>query len=106
MAKLEATPVDRGLNVVIDISHYDGPNIDFIKVARAGIIGVLCKATQGQTLIDRYYSLNQKKALDAGLLWGAYHFGDGSDGVHQAVHFLDTVGDTKDTLLALDFEHR
>jgi lysozyme len=105
MAKLEATPIDRGLNVVIDISHYNGPNIDFTKVARVGIIGVLCKATQGQTLVDKYYSLNKKKTLDAGLLWGAYHFGDGSDGVHQAVHFLDTVGDAKDALLALDFEH-
>ena len=39
------------------------------------------------------------------MLWGAYHFGTNSDGVLQATHFLDTVGDTKDTLLTLDFEH-
>jgi lysozyme len=64
---------------------------------------VLCKATQGQAGVDKLYRLNRKKALDAGLLWGAYHFGTDSDGVFHATHFLDTVGDTKDTLLTLDF---
>jgi lysozyme len=105
ITKLEDTPVDRGLNVVIDISHYNGSRINFTKVAEAGIIGVIHKATQGQAGVDNLYGSNKKKALDAGLLWGAYHFGTDSDGVLQAAHFLDTVGDTKDTLLALDFEH-
>src|SRR5207249_4701806 len=27
----------------------------------------------------------------AGLLWGAYHFGNGTDGTRQADHFLDVV---------------
>jgi GH25 family lysozyme M1 (1,4-beta-N-acetylmuramidase) len=105
MAKLEDSVIDRGLNAVIDISHYNGPDIDFKKVAETGIIGVIGKATQGQAGVDKLYSDNKKKALDAGLLWGAYHFGTGSDGVLQAAHFLETVGDTKDTLLVLDFEH-
>lgn len=39
-----------------------------------------------------------------GLLWGAYHFGTGSDGVKQAQNFLATVGDPKGVLLVLDFE--
>jgi GH25 family lysozyme M1 (1,4-beta-N-acetylmuramidase) len=45
-----------------------------------------------------------KKAKDAGLLWGAYHFGTGSDGLKQAQHFLDVVGNDPGTLLVLDFE--
>jgi lysozyme len=104
VTKVEDTPIDRGLNVVIDVSHWQ-TRIDFKKVAEAGIIGVIGKATQGQTGVDRSYSGHKKKALDAGLLWGAYHFGTGSDGVDQAEHLLDTVKDTKDTLLVLDFEH-
>jgi lysozyme len=40
----------------------------------------------------------------AGLLWGAYHFGTDADGVQQAIHFLQTVGDVTSTLIALDFE--
>jgi lysozyme len=38
------------------------------------------------------------------LLFGAYHFATGSDGIRQAENFLETVGDDKDTLLVLDFE--
>lgn len=44
------------------------------------------------------------KALEAGLLWGAYHFGTGADGVEQAQHFLDMVQPDNQTLLALDLE--
>jgi lysozyme len=36
--------------------------------------------------------------------YSGYHFGDGSDGVAQAEHFLSTVNDQSKTLLALDFE--
>jgi lysozyme len=104
IAKLEDTPIDKGLNAVIDISHHNGTRINFSKVATAGILGVIQKATQGLTLGDKTYKDNKRKALDAGLLWGAYHFGTASEGVRQAEHFLDVIGDTKDTLLVLDFE--
>src|SRR5450631_21316 len=36
-----------GFNAVIDISHHNG-TIDFAKVGKAGIRGVIQKATQGQ----------------------------------------------------------
>src|SRR3984893_191450 len=91
------------INVVVDISHWNR-DVDFAKLANAGIIGVIQKATQGQTGVDFTYNTNKPKALAAGLLWGAYHFGDGSDGVAQAEHFLSTVGDPSKTLLVLDFE--
>jgi lysozyme len=37
-------------------------------------------------------------------LWGAYHFATGGDGVAQAEHFLQVVGNFDNTLLVLDFE--
>jgi hypothetical protein len=37
------------LNVVIDISHHDG-NVNLAKAKEDGILGVIQKATQGQTL--------------------------------------------------------
>jgi lysozyme len=92
------------INAVIDISHHNGANLDFKKAKADGILGVIHKATQGQSGSDPMYKTNRTKARAAGLLWGAYHFGTGSDGVKQAVHFLDVVGDPKDTLLVLDFE--
>lgn len=92
------------MNMVIDISHHNGTKLDFAKARAAGIVGVLHKATQGTTNVDPMYATNRKKARDAGLLWGAYHFATGSNGVTQAISFLETVGKTKDTLLVLDFE--
>jgi lysozyme len=50
------------------------------------------------------YEVNQRKARLAGLMWGAYHFATGSDGVKQAVNFLDAVGDPEGLLMALDLE--
>jgi lysozyme len=91
------------LNVVIDISHHNG-NVNLAKAKEDGILGVIQKATQGQSFKDPTYERNRQKAKDAGLLWGAYHFGTGSDGLKQAQHFLDTVGNDPGTLLALDFE--
>jgi lysozyme len=91
------------LNVVIDISHHNG-NVNLNKAKDDGIVAVLQKATQGQSGVDPTYKTNKAKAETAGLLWGAYHFATGSDGLKQAEHFLDVVGDDKRTLLVLDFE--
>lgn len=91
------------LNVVVDISHHNG-NPDFQQAAASGIAGVIHKATQGLTFVDPMYATNRQKALDAGLLWGAYHFGVGGSGAAQADFFLATVNPGADTLLVLDFE--
>jgi lysozyme len=91
------------LNVVVDISHHNG-NPDLQQAAAAGIVGVIHKATQGTGFTDNKYLTNRRKALDAGLLWGAYHFGTGSDGAAQADFFLATVNPGPDTLIVLDYE--
>lgn len=90
-------------NVVIDLSHHNNVS-NFSKLKGAGILGIIYKATQGTVFTDPTYKSSRKKATDAGLLWGAYHFGTGSDGVQQAQHFLDTVQPAADTLVVLDFE--
>ena len=95
------------LNVVIDISHHNG-KVNLKKAADDGILGVIIKATQGQSGTDPTYKTNRGKAKDAGLLHGAYHFGTGSDGLKQADNFLATVAaagdDPAKVLLVLDFE--
>jgi lysozyme len=90
-------------NVVIDVSHHNG-RIDFNAIKTAGILGVIQKATQDQSGTDPTYETNKSAALAAGLLWGGYHFGAGSDGQRQAEHFLEVVGDPTKTILVLDFE--
>lgn len=95
------------INVVVDISHHNG-NVNLKKAADDGVLGVIQKATQGQSGTDPTYKTNRTKAKDAGLLWGAYHFATGSDGLKQADNFLSTVASTGDdpakVLLVLDFE--
>jgi hypothetical protein len=38
------------------------------------------------------------------MLWGAYHFGTGADGVEQADFFMEKVQPDANSLLVLDFE--
>src|SRR5260221_14172356 len=90
-------------NGVIDISHHNGV-VDLKKAKGDGIVAVIHKATQGQAYVDPTYQGNRTKAADAAILWGAYHFGTGGDGVLQADHFIETVQPKADTLLVLDLE--
>jgi len=90
-------------NVVIDLSHHN-QNLDFATIGSSGILGIIHKATQGIGFADPTYLPHKKSALANSLLWGAYHFGTGSDGVQQAERFLDVVQPDAQTLLILDFE--
>src|ERR1700694_3988809 len=97
------TDMNTTLNAVIDISHHNG-NVNLVDAKAAGIVGVINKANQGVSYLDPLYSANRQKAADAGLLWGAYHFATGADGVMEAECFLNTVQPDAQTLLVLDFE--
>lgn len=92
-----------GLNTIVDVSHHNG-DVDFHGLTAAGIVGVIHKATQGLAYIDPTFNAHRASAQAAGLLWGAYHFGTDSDGVEQAIHFLEAVGDPAGCVLVLDFE--
>ena len=89
--------------MVIDLSHHNA-TVDFARVRAAGVIGVVHKATQGTGFVDDKYAERRKPAEDAGLLWGAYHFGTGDDVDRQVSHFLDTVNPVGSAVLVLDFE--
>ena len=92
------------INRVIDLSHHN-QNLDFQQMKNAGnILGIIHKATQGVKYIDPTYGPHKGGAVNAGVFWGAYHFGTDSDGVDQAQHFLDIVRPDDQTLLVLDFE--
>jgi lysozyme len=91
------------INVVVDISHHNG-NVDLVKAKQSGIVGVIHKATQGNSMLDNKYETNRQKAQAAGLLWGAYHFGTKADGAAQADFFLSKANADGQTLLVLDYE--
>ncbi|CAI6363562.1 unnamed protein product [Macrosiphum euphorbiae] len=90
-------------NVVIDLSHWN-VNVDFGLAKSNGTVAVIHKATQGIRNIDSCYRTRRIAAEKEGLLWGAYHFGTNTNGVIQANHFLNQVGNTSATLLVLNVE--
>ena len=99
-------------NSVVNLSHYDLMRVDFEAVKREGVIGVIHEATYPRFDRDSYYGTRQTAAARAGLLWGAYHFGDATDPIRQAEHFLSVVAanwrgpavQPSGVLLVLDFE--
>lgn len=94
-------------NAVVNLSHYDLMHPDFAGMKREGVIGVIHEATYPRLEHDAYYRERQAAAARTGLLWGAYHFGDATDPVKQADHFLRAAAGSSDpngVLLVLDFE--
>jgi GH25 family lysozyme M1 (1,4-beta-N-acetylmuramidase) len=89
--------------MVVDISHGDGV-ISFADAKAAGLVGVIHKATTGATGRDDFYRSRRDDATNAGLLWGAYHWGTAADVDLQVDNFLDWARPDPTTLLALDFE--
>ena len=88
---------------VVDLYHNDQVT-SFSQAAAAGIWGVIHKATTGATGVDDAYASRRQTALDAGLLWGAYHWGTAADVEQQVDHFLAVAAPQPDTLVALDYE--
>ncbi len=97
-----------GSNCVVNLSHYDLMRPNFGLMREQGIIGVIHEATYPRFDRDALYTARQQDATRSGLLWGAYHFGDATDPVRQADHFMRVVSSSglgqRGVLLVLDFE--
>jgi len=103
-----------GSNCVVNMSHYDMMQPNFGAIKSQGVIGIIHEATYPRFDRDSAYGRRQQEATRAGLLWGAYHFGDATDPIRQADHFLSTVSSSwtnagagsrpSGVLLVLDFE--
>lgn len=88
---------------VIDLYH--GDQVTSFDAARvAGVVGIIHKATTGATGRDDRYRTRRKQALDAGLLWGAYHWGTAAPANKQIDNFLQWADPDEQTLVALDYE--
>ena len=101
-------------NSVVNLSHYDLMRVDFAQMRNQGIVGVIHEASYPRYVRDARYASRQEAAVQAGLLWGAYHFADATSPIAQADHFLNVVasswrradpsGRPDEVLLVLDFE--
>lgn len=102
-------------NNVLSLSHYDEQAMDFGTLQRGGVDGIIHEATYPPFVRDAKYGARQNAAVRAGIHWGSYHFGNGTDGRKQADHYLDFVSSkwaessgaakAAGVLLVLDAEH-
>lgn len=75
----------------IDLSHHQA-EVDWARVARAGIDFAYLKATEGTDHVDTRFADNWPEAHYAGIARGAYHFfRPDRDAAAQARHFFATV---------------
>lgn len=92
---------------VADLSHHNwdrGVPLDFQAARNSGTLGVIFKASQGTGYRDPTYEKSRRLAKQAGLLWGAYHFGTAGDVRTQVNTYLAAAQPDADTLICLDFE--
>jgi len=76
----------------IDVSHHQG-SIAWDAVRRDDVTFAFLKATEGQDHVDTLFAENWKRAGQAGIARGAYHFFTFcSPGALQADHFIARVG--------------
>lgn len=89
----------------IDISSHNG-TVNLEAAAAEGISFVFIKASEGESFIDPGFDFNYKKAVEAGLQTGAYHFFRFDvDGISQGINLLKAVkGKELDLGLVIDVE--
>lgn len=86
---------------VIDISNWQAG----MDIKSTGTEGVICKATQGTTLVDPSCDAHYQQAKALGLKLGVYHYASGGDPIEEADFFVDNIqGYLGEALLALDWE--
>lgn len=93
-------------NSVVNMSHYDLMRPDFVSMKSQGIVGVIHEATFPRYATDWRYRERWSEATKLGLLWGAYHFGDATNPVRQADHFLSFVAESRPPLTSQPDEAR
>ena len=103
MSTSSEPPAVPGFNGLVDLSHHN-PVADWTALRRAGIVGVIHKATEGATFRDKTFRERRDKARAAGLLWGSYHFSSGLPPADQVANYLDWADPAHDELIALDYE--
>ena len=87
-----------------DVSGHQGPYVDFEQLKREGYEFCFIKASEGIGWWDPQYKTNMRRAGEAGLQAGAYHFLWGNDPVRQVQTFLNRVGNPGGKMLCVDVE--
>ncbi len=78
--------------------------VDFSKLAAAGCVGVIHRATRSNEQTDPHYQTRRDLARAVGLKWGGYAFNTGEPVADQVQRFLDFAKFSDDESAWLDLE--
>src|SRR5438045_9606024 len=86
------------IDAIVDLNHDNA--IDMVKAINDGITAVIHKASESASFKDPAYIKRRTAALNAGLLWGAYHFSSARDvGDQFDISWLRLTGRSSLTIL-------
>ena len=106
--KPEIEPVvEKSITYGIDISKYQGDEMDLMKKATDSLSFIICRSTEGVTYTDAKFKSNWNTAKEKGYIRGAYHFYLSDDSPeNQSANFLKAIEDLQDSDLPpiIDFE--
>ena len=88
---------------VIDLSHWN-PTPNWAEIKKAGVVGVIHKATEGTSYQDPTRGTRMRDAQAAGLLTSTYHFMRPGSMRQQMDHYLAVVQPLHGELVVLDHE--
>jgi lysozyme len=90
----------------VDLSHWNATTSQtFVQLAKAGVVGVIHKCTEGTSYLDPTYRERMQQALDAELLlWGAYHFLKHGSAAAQMKWFISNADLPPGSRIAIDYE--
>lgn len=91
----------------IDISQYQGNEVDFLNKNTDTLTFIICKATEGRTYTDPYFNRNWSTISEKGFVKGAYHFYRSIDAPEkQVANYLKAISnlDSQDLPPIVDFE--
>ncbi|SHJ07356.1 glycoside hydrolase family 25 protein [Flavobacterium terrae] len=98
---LSAIPKNQNIDSTIsgiDISHFQGDEIDYLNKKGSQLDFVICKATEGLTYTDPDFKSNWSMIKERGFVRGAYHFYHcADDPILQANYYLSVIGNLSST---------
>jgi GH25 family lysozyme M1 (1,4-beta-N-acetylmuramidase) len=90
--------------IVIDAFHNNSIDWEELKTDKR-VVGIIHKATEGETLTDRLYASRKLTAKKLGYKWGSYHLLKKGKITEQAEFYLKKIGrNNPDEIMALDVE--
>lgn len=94
--------------IVVDLSHHNTIPSSLMPAYQAGIRGVIHKMSEGTSMTDSKVDSRRHLALEAGMLWGLYHFVRPGSMDAQVTYFVGQAEKAKvcddQTLWVLDHE--